>query len=133
MRLKNRVWAWASSTSIYVKESVENVEKYLAELADTCWKFLKKKSKNPLVRDYAPDMDKTPDIYQELESWYQYLIVIIRWIVEIDIMDIITEVSMMASQMAIHREGHLENSCMCLYFSIIIIIPGWNLIRLILP
>ena len=75
---------------------MENVEKYLAELADTCWKFLKKKSKNPLVRDYAPDMDKTPDIYQELESWYQYLIGIIRGMVEICIVDTITNVSMMA-------------------------------------
>ena len=34
MRLENRVWEWANSPASYVKESVANVEKYLAELAD---------------------------------------------------------------------------------------------------
>ena len=32
MILKNRVWAWLNSPSRYVKESVANVKKYLAEL-----------------------------------------------------------------------------------------------------
>ena len=39
-----------------------NVKKYLAELADTRSKFPKKKSENPFIGDYAPEMDETPDL-----------------------------------------------------------------------
>ena len=45
---------------------------------------------------------------QDLASWYQSLIGMIRWMVEIGRVDIITEVSVMASHMAIPREGHVE-------------------------
>ena len=54
MRLENGLWAWANSPARYVKGLLANVENYLAELADTCWQLLKKKSDNPFVRDYAP-------------------------------------------------------------------------------
>ena len=53
-------------------------------------------------------MDETPALDHDLASWYQYLIGILMWVVEIGIGDIITKVSMMASHMAITREGHLE-------------------------
>ena len=53
-------------------------------------------------------MDKTPALEQEIASSYQYLIGIQRWMVKIVRLDIITEVSMMSSQMAIPREVHLE-------------------------
>ena len=53
-------------------------------------------------------MEKTPDLEQELASWYHYFIVGIRWMADIGRVDLITEVSMMASQMAMHREGILE-------------------------
>ena len=35
-----------------VKESVANVEKYLAELDDARWQLPKKNSDNPFLRDY---------------------------------------------------------------------------------
>ena len=54
-------------------------------------------------------MDETPDLEHGLASWYQYLIGIIRWMAEIGRLDIITEVSMMASHMAMPREGQLES------------------------
>ena len=63
-RLENRVWAWGNSPEIYDKESVSNVEKYLDELADAHWQFLKKKSENPFVEDYAQKMDATPALEQ---------------------------------------------------------------------
>ena len=62
MRLENGVWEWSNRPSRYAKESVENVEKYLAELADACWHFPKNKSENPFVGDYAPEMYKTPTL-----------------------------------------------------------------------
>ena len=81
----------------------------MAELADGSWQFLEKKAENPFIGDYEPGMDDTPALEQDLESWYQSLIGMIRWMVEIGRVDIITEVSMMASCMAMPREGHLES------------------------
>ena len=60
-----------------------NVEKYLDELDDACWQFPNKKAYNPFIWDYAPEMEYTPDLEQYLESWYQFLIGMLRWMVEI--------------------------------------------------
>ena len=59
------------------------MEKYLAELADARWQFLKKKVDNPFIGEYETEMDNTPDLEHKLESWYQFLVGIIRWMVEI--------------------------------------------------
>ena len=53
-------------------------------------------------------MDDIPALENNLESWYQSLVGMIKCMVEIGRVDIITEVSMMASPMAMPREGHLE-------------------------
>ena len=58
---------------------------------------MKKKSENHLIGYYAPEMDNTPALDQDLASWYQSFIGILRWVVEIGRVDVITEVSMMAS------------------------------------
>ena len=84
------------------------MEKYLAELANSCWQFPKKKDKNPFKGEYERYMNDTPALEHELSSWYQSLIGVLRWMVEIGRVDIITKVSMMASQITMPREGHLE-------------------------
>ena len=53
-------------------------------------------------------MDTSPELEGELASYYQSQIGILRWIVELGRVDIITEVSMLSSQLALPREGHLE-------------------------
>ena len=82
--------------------------KYLAELADARWQFLKKKAENLFVGYCTPEMDENPALEHDLESWYKYLIEMLRWMVEIGRVDIITEVPIIVSQMAMPREGHLE-------------------------
>ena len=67
-----------------------------------------KKAANPFPGDYEPELDTTPALNPELSSWYASLIGMLRWMVEIGRVDIITEVSKMASQMASPREGHLD-------------------------
>ena len=80
----------------------------MADLADARWKFLKKKAENPFIWDYVPNMDVTPALEHNIASWYHYLIEMLMWMVEIVRVDIIAEVSMMVSHMAMPREGHLE-------------------------
>ena len=106
--LENGVWAWANIPARYVKESVEIIEKYLAKLADARWQLPKNKVENPFVRYYAPEMDETSALDQELASCYHYFIVMLRWLVEIGRVDITTVVSMMAYQMDMSRKGHSE-------------------------
>ena len=83
------------------------MENYLTGLADARWYLKKKKSENPFVEDYELEIDETPSLQQYLAYWYQSLIEMIRWMVEIVRVDIITELSMMASQMDMPREVHL--------------------------
>ena len=68
----------------------------------------KKKADNPFIGDYAPAMDDTLALEHELASLYKSMIGILRWMAEIGIVDIITEVAMMAPNMAMPREAHLE-------------------------
>ena len=74
MRIKNRVWSGGNSPAIYFKESVANVENYLVDLDGACWQLSKNKTENPFLGYYAPEMDETPALEQELASWYQYFI-----------------------------------------------------------
>ena len=60
---------------------MSNVEIYLAELDDARWQLPKKKADNPFIGDYTPDMDDTPALEQNLSSWYQSLIRILRLMV----------------------------------------------------
>ena len=53
-------------------------------------------------------MDDTPALEHDLASWYKSLVGMLRWIVEICRVEIVTEVSMMASQMPMPKEVHLE-------------------------
>jgi hypothetical protein len=107
MCLANGVMAWASSPSKYVRALVDTVTNYLTNLGDERWSMPKKAS-NPFPGDYKPEMDTTPTLNPELASWYASLIGMLQWMVEIGRVDIITEVSKMASQMASPREGHLD-------------------------
>ena len=108
MRLENGEWAWENSPEGYLKELISNFDKYLVGLGDTRWQLPNKKDENTFVRDYAPDMNNNLGLEQELASWYHYFIGMLRWMVEIGRVDIITEVSMMASEMATPRKVRLE-------------------------
>ena len=55
-----------------------NVEKHFSELAGACWQLPKKKAYNPFIGYYEPYMEKTPDLEQNLSSWYQFLIGMLR-------------------------------------------------------
>ena len=62
----------------------------------------------PSPTGYRPELDITPELDAEQASFYQSQIGILRWCVEIGRVDILTEVSMLSSHLALPREGHLE-------------------------
>ena len=67
-----------------------------------------KKASNSFEGGYKPALDVIPLLNPELASLFALLIGMLRWMVEIGRVDIITEVSKMASQMAAPQEGHVN-------------------------
>ena len=104
--LENGVQAWSLSPSKYVQESVRNVREYVRK--NFGGRSLPKRASGPWPRDYAAEMDTTPELGHDLANYYQSQVGVLHWIVELGRVDIVTEVSTLASHMALPREGHLE-------------------------
>jgi hypothetical protein len=70
---------------------------------------LPKRVSGPLPTGYRPEMDITQGLEGDESSYYQSQIGVLRWMVELGRIDIIiTEVSSLASCLALPRRGHLE-------------------------
>ena len=67
-----------------------------------------KKTSGPSPLNYAPELDTTPELNAGQATFYQSQVGVLRWCVELGRVDIITEVSELASYLAMPREGHLE-------------------------
>ena len=102
--LENGVKAWSISSSQYVKAAVKNVESYL----DTIGQKLSAKADTPIQTSYRPELDVTEELEPQKASYYQSLIGILRWMVELGRVDICLEVSMLSSHLALPRKGHLN-------------------------
>jgi hypothetical protein len=102
--LDNGVTCWSFSSSQYVLNAVANVESHLSEKNEK----LPSRSKSPWPVNYRPETDITPELNPTDAAYFQSLIGVLRWIVELGRGDICTEVSAMASMMAMPREGHLK-------------------------
>ena len=102
--LENGVSAWSFSSSQYVQSAVKNVIDHLAREG----RSLPGRAKSPWTSDYRPETDVSPGLPPLKAAYFQSLIGVLRWIVELGRVDITMEVSAMASMMAMPREGHLE-------------------------
>ena len=107
VKLDNGVWAWAMSPSKYVQQAVANCRTHLK--ANYAGHYtLKKRADNPFPLNYEPGTDLSEPLVPDLASYYQSLIGVMRWMVEIGRVDIATEVSLLSSHLAYPREGHLD-------------------------
>ncbi len=106
-RLPNGVEAWATSPAKYVYEAVKNVEAYLLKEYDG--RSLKKRASAPFIPGYKPELDLSPELDSTQAQYYQSLMGVLQWMVELGRIDMITEVNIMASYVAMPREGHLDN------------------------
>ena len=102
--LDNGVKCWCLSSSQYVQNAVKNVEEYrrIAGLGPLL------RVKSPWPANYRPETDLTAELSPKQASYYQSLIGVLRWIVELGRADLVMETSAMASMMAMPREGHLN-------------------------
>ena len=104
--LDNSVWTWEMSPSKYIQDAARNAEEYLEK--NFGGRKLPKKASAPWPPNYVAELDSTPELTTEHASYYQLAIGVLHWAVELGRVDIITEVSVLASQMAQPREGHLD-------------------------
>ena len=104
VQLSNGVEAWSFSSSQYVQAAVKNVERYLT----TIGKKLPNRADTPIRTSYRPELDVTPELKTQDATYYQSMIGVLRWMVELGRVDICLEVSMMSSHLALPREGHLN-------------------------
>ena len=102
--LDNGHKAWAFSSSQYVQEAVKNVERHLKTNGDR----LSTRANSPFSLNYRPEVDLSDPLDSHNVAYFQSLIGVLRWIVELGRADIACEVSMLSSYMALPREGHLS-------------------------
>ena len=95
-----------AGTSKYVQESVSNSEAYLHE--NFGGRKFSKKVINPFEWEYDTLVDYSDELVSTLLNYYQTQIGVLICMAELGRIDIITEVSMLASQLALPWEGYLE-------------------------
>ena len=106
VRLDNGVTAWAMSSSKYVQEAIRNVELYLDK--NFAGRKLQRKVSAPWPSGFSAETDDSPVLDAKLANYYQSQVGVLQWILELGRVDVIVEVSTLASQMAMPREAHLD-------------------------
>ena len=94
------------SSSKSVQDVVSNVEDSLHTYMHG--HMLPKKVYVPWLTNYCAELDMSLELDSRQANYYQLQIGVLHWIVELGWVDIQTEVSMLASQMALPCEGHLD-------------------------
>jgi hypothetical protein len=97
--------SWCMSAWDYVKNAVKNVED---ELLKESHEGLTWKADRPYPANYRAETDVSPELDDDLANRYQQLIGVLRWACELGRINILFEISLLASHTAMPRRGHLE-------------------------
>ena len=115
--LPNGVEAWSLSPSKHVQEAVKTMEDHLHKECDG-WK-LKKRAMTPFPKDHRLEFDLSEELGPAQASPHQTCMGVLQWMAELGRIDMITEASLLASQLALSRVGHLEVVChLCAHLKI---------------
>jgi hypothetical protein len=96
---------WGMSSYDYVKNAVRNLEDTLKPEGTS---LPMKDADRPFPKSYRPELDATPLLGDKLATRYMHLLGVLRWACELGRIDMLAEVSSLASHMCAPREGHLE-------------------------
>jgi hypothetical protein len=113
---------WAMSSTDYVKKAVQEVERELSYSES----YLPKRIETPLSSNYRPELDFSRELDANETNYYQGLIGVLRWIVELGRIDIIVPVSLLSRYLVSPREGHLQQA-----FHIFAYLKQFNRARLV--
>ena len=95
----------------YVDEAVRICSQYVAKNLSKDYRF-PKRAENPFSRGYCPELNASPILGPQEASYYQSLIEVMRWMLEVGCIDINTKVSLLSSYLAILRQEHLKQHFM---------------------
>ena len=95
---------WTMTSKDYIKLAIDNLETQLKKRNMK----LPSRSTTPMVSEYIPELDISEELCPDDITFFQELIGILRWAVEIGRVDILTELSMLSTYQAAPRQGHLE-------------------------
>jgi hypothetical protein len=95
---------WSMDCTQYLKEAVKNVEAKLAKTNHV----LKGKPNTPMQPGYRPELDISTVLGPEQANYYQSLIGVLRWAVELGCINIHIDVALLSSHLAQPHIGHLE-------------------------
>ena len=73
-----------------------------------CTSFFPQKAHSPMTTDYCPEIDVSTELNAIDAAYYQSLIGVVRWMVELGRLDICIELLMLSSCLALPREEHLH-------------------------
>jgi hypothetical protein len=100
----NGVECWMMTSEQYIKAAITNVETKLNESGQR----LPTRCTTVLYGNYRPELDVSPELNADGVRYYQELIGVLRWAIELGRIDIAMETSMMSTHLALPREGHLQ-------------------------
>jgi hypothetical protein len=95
---------WSMNCVQYLKEALRNVENELNKTG----RVLRGKPSTPMQTGYRPELDVTPVLGADQANYFQSLVGVLRWGVELGRIDIYIDVSLISSFLAQPRVGHLE-------------------------
>ena len=105
-RTNNGTYACLLSPSKYAREAFNNCVKHLRENFEGKY-LLPKEDPNSFMYEYEPNIDSSEPLNPEQASYFQSLIGVMRWMVEIGCIDISTKVLMISLFLSYPQEGHL--------------------------
>ncbi|KAI2492736.1 Reverse transcriptase (RNA-dependent DNA polymerase) [Fragilaria crotonensis] len=103
-KILNGVECWTMSSEKYVKAAVAAVEAHLDKLGQR----LPTRCTTVMKADYRPELDTTAELNAAGTRYFQELVGILRWAIELGRIDIAMETSMLSSHLALPRDGHLQ-------------------------
>ena len=95
--LENGQDDWAFGSSQYCQAAVANVETFLAESGAK----LPSRAETPIQTSYRPELDISAELDPTEAAYFQSLIGILRWLVELGRIDICLECSMLSIHMVL--------------------------------
>jgi hypothetical protein len=110
VQLSNGKECWSMDSHKYVLAAIEVVCDLLGKYGLELKTEMQRKGEHHglIPISYCPELDCTPHCNEEHASCYQQIIVILRWAIELSIMDILTKVLLLSQYQADPREGHLK-------------------------
>ena len=100
----NDYMCWTMSSSSYVKAAIETISEQLHKRS---MKF-NNRCNTPILQGYRPELDNSQELEDEDVTFYQEMMGMLRWAIELGRVDIYHEVSILSSYQAAPRRGHLE-------------------------